>query len=192
MRFFIVFWMFSILAFAIEGRGLDQKKDPQPTIESSESSAPAATAAPTEEIRKADLWKGPVNPDFKITKIHEVNTEKQLHAHGNAPLEFERKYWMYGAVTQEQIDARKGQYFVISWANKGAVRNVEARLEYRQSKTKDIVRTLSLHYPSAGGTNRSQFSVLGKAYQEGGEIQSWRFTLWSGDELLAETKSFIW
>jgi hypothetical protein len=190
MRFFIVFWIFSILAYALDGRGPELKKDPEPQIES--NTPPPTAPTSVEEIRKAELWKAPIHPDFKITKVHEVKTDKPINSRGNKPLEFEQKYWMYGAVTKEQIEEKKGQYFVITWVNKGPAKNVEARLEYRQSKTKDIVRTLSLRYPAADGANRSQFSVLGKAFQEGGEIQSWRFTLWSGDELLAESKSFIW
>jgi len=183
MPFFILFLILSSWTFAVEGRGLVPQKE--------ESPSPLSTnSAP--EVRKAELMKAPVNPLFKVTKVHEVRTDLNSDSHGNKALEFEQKYWMFGAVTKEQIEERKGQIYLITWVNNGPVKNIEARLEYRQAKTKDVVRNFSIRYPMAKGSNRSQFSVLGKAFQEGGPIQSYRFTLWSGDELLAESKSFIW
>jgi len=183
MRFFIVLGMLTISAFAIEARGLTPP---------AEGVAPSTSTPATQEIRKADLFKAPVNPDFKITKIHEVRTDSNTDSHGNKALEFEQKYWKFGAVTQEQLEEKKGQIYVITWINNGTEKNVEARLEYRQVKTKEVVRTFSIQYSNAKGAHRSQFSVLGKAFQDGGPIQSYRFTLWSGDRLLAESKSFIW
>ncbi len=183
MLFLILCLFLSPLAFAIEGRGLTPQK---------EGESSATSTEPTQEIRKAELKNPPLNPLFKVTKVHEVRTDGNTDSHGNKALEFEQKYWMFGAVTKEQIDERKGQIYVITWVNQGVERNIEARLEYRQVNTKDVTRVFSIRYPMAKGANRSQFSVLGKAFQDGGPIQSYRFTLWSGDELLAESKSFIW
>lgn len=173
-----------------------------PPVEPAPVTAPTAPPVePEPEIRKAEIPasteepfidKAPLNPLFKVTKVHEVRTDKPIHAKGNKALEYEEKYWMFGAVTEEQREAKKGQYFVISWVNKGEARPVEARLEYRQVNTRDVVRTLSIQHPVADGANRSQFSVVGQAFREGGPIASYRFTLWSGGELLAESKSFIW
>jgi hypothetical protein len=44
-------------------------------------------------------------------------------------------------------------------------------------------------------TSGSQWSVLkldGDQYQNFGEVTAWRVTLWAGDELLSEQKSFLW
>ena len=35
-------------------------------------------------------------------------------------------------------------------------------------------------------------SLSGEEYQKLGELSAWRATLWEGDRLLAEQKSFLW
>lgn len=199
MRLFIALLILSQAAFAIEGRGLDPERSSTapraervtPSTEAPQVESNASSQKP-EEIRKAEPSQAPINPLFKITKVHEVRTDKPVNSKGNKALEYEQKYWMFGAVTKEQQEEKKGQYFVISWVNKGAAQNIEARFEYRQINTRDVVRKLSVFHTGADGANRSQFSVVGKAFKDGGEVASYRITLWSGDELLAESKSFIW
>ncbi len=143
-------------------------------------------------VQRAEAVKPPLNPNFKVTKVHEVRTTSGIKTAGNKSLEFEQKYWTYGAISAEEQRNARGQIYVISWVNTGAPTDVEARLEYRQVNTRDVVRTLTLAHPGAKGAVRSSFSIVGDAYEKGGPIQSWRFSLWRGEELLSESKSFIW
>jgi hypothetical protein len=38
----------------------------------------------------------------------------------------------------------------------------------------------------------SQASLTGDAYKKFGELGAWRATLWDGNNLVAEQKSFLW
>ena len=38
----------------------------------------------------------------------------------------------------------------------------------------------------------SKATLTGEAYQKFGELSAWRATLWDGDKLLSEQKSFLW
>jgi hypothetical protein len=38
----------------------------------------------------------------------------------------------------------------------------------------------------------SRVSLSGEAYKQFGELSAWRATLWDGDQLVSEQKSFLW
>lgn len=129
---------------------------------------------------------------IRIPLIHDVENGGDYKAGSNHALQFELQYINWGAVTQEQLLARRGHYFTNTWANHGPRDNFVAKFQYRQSRSKEIVRTLVEPMPNVKGTVRSYFAVVGKAYLTYGPVASWRFTIWRGDTVVAETKSFIW
>lgn len=43
-----------------------------------------------------------------------------------------------------------------------------------------------------GISHWAALKLVGEPYQELGEVTAWRVTLWAGDELLGEQKSFLW
>lgn len=134
-----------------------------------------------------------VNPDFKVTKVHSYENTPSVPTTGNEALNFERKYWSWGGITNEELEMRQGHYFVISWSSKRAQPgDYIARFEYRQRNSKEKVKRLEIPHNGVKGTVRSTFAVLGKAYTIHGEVISWRFTLWDGDELVAQETSFVW
>jgi hypothetical protein len=110
----------------------------------------------------------------------------------NHAIRFEIEYINWGAVTAEQLAARRGHYFTISWTNAGPRDNFTARFQYRQVKSKGIVRVLEEPMPNVRGTVRSYFAVVSKAFLLYGPVASWRFAILRGDTVVAETKSFIW
>jgi hypothetical protein len=132
------------------------------------------------------------NQGFKITKVHEVRNDESYKSGDNKALEFEQKYWNYGAVTEQQKKDRRGHYFVFSWAAQGTASDVTARFEYRQSKSKEKIRVLEVQYPTVNGSERASYSVVGDAYAMYGPVYSWRFTLLRGGQVVAEKKSFVW
>lgn len=129
---------------------------------------------------------------IKIPLIHDVDNGSNYRGAGNHALLFEIKYINWGAVTQEQLLMRRGQYFTNTWANHGPKADFTARFQYRQVKSKEIVRTLEEPMPGVDGTVRSYFAVVGKAYLAYGPVASWRFTILRGDTVVAEAKSFLW
>lgn len=133
-----------------------------------------------------------LDKNIKVPLIHDVQDDSNYIGMSNPALAFEIKYLNWGAITQEQLRARQGHYFTITWDNGGAPGDFVARFEYRQVKSKDIVRTLVQKMPKVAGTTRSYFAVVDKAYLAYGPVASWRFTILKGDTVVAEAKSFVW
>ncbi len=131
--------------------------------------------------------------DKRITVplIHDVENNGVI-ADGTPSMQYELTYLNWGAVTDEQRDARHGHYFTITWKNKGPADDFVARFQYREVKTQEVVRTLTQSMPHVHGAVRSYFAVTGDAYMHYGPIVSWRFTILKGDTVVAEAKSFIW
>jgi hypothetical protein len=129
---------------------------------------------------------------ISVKLIHDVQNDSTFRAGENHALDYERDYLNWGAVTNEQLQARQGHYFTITWKNDGPRSDFIARFEYRQVKSKEIVRTLIQPMPKVSGATRSYFAVVNQAYLAYGPVYSWRFTILRGDTVVAESKSFIW
>jgi hypothetical protein len=132
--------------------------------------------------------------DKRITvpKIHDVQNDGPDTDKDNHALAYEVTYLNWGAITNAQLLARRGHYFTITWDNDGPKDDFTARFEYREVKSKEIVRTLTQFMPGVSGATRSYFAIVDKAYQAYGPVVSWRFTILKGDTVVAEAKSFIW
>jgi hypothetical protein len=150
----------------------------------SEENPPTIANLPPEKIA--------LDKRIKIPLIHDVENGGAYRVGGNHALQFELKYINWGAVTQEQLAARRGHYFTTTWVNRGPRDNFVAKFQYRQSRSKEIVRTLLEPMPNVKGAVRSYFAVVGRAYLYYGPVASWRITILRGDTVVAEAKSFIW
>jgi hypothetical protein len=132
-----------------------------------------------------------IDKRISVPLIHDVQNDGS-YSGSNDALRYEITYLNWGAVTQEQLQARLGHYFTITWDNDGPKSDFTARFEYRETKSKEIVRTLTQNMPHVSGAVRSYFAVVDKAYLAYGPVVSWRFTILKGDTVVAEEKSFIW
>jgi hypothetical protein len=133
-----------------------------------------------------------IDKRISVPLIHDVQNDGPEGGSDNHALNFEVTYLNWGAVTFEQLLARRGHYFTITWDNDGPKADFTARFEYREVKSKEIVRTLTQPAPGISGSTRSYFAVVDKAYLAYGPVVSWRFTVLKGDTVVAEAKSFIW
>jgi hypothetical protein len=136
--------------------------------------------------------KTALDKHISIPKIHDVQNDGPNSGGDNHSLQYEVTYLNWGAVTQEQLLARRGHYFTITWKNAGPKSDFTAKFEYREVKSKEIVRTLTQPMPGVSGAARSYFAVTDQAYLAYGPVVSWRFTVLKGDTVVAEAKSFIW
>jgi hypothetical protein len=127
-----------------------------------------------------------------VPLIHDVQNDGPNSNPDNHAMQYEVTYLNWGAVTQEQLLARRGHYFTITWDNDGPKSDFTARFEYREVKSKEIVRTLTQKMTGVSGATRSYFAVVDQAYMAYGPVVSWRFTVLKGDTVVAEAKSFIW
>ncbi len=129
---------------------------------------------------------------ISVPLIHDVQNDGPQSRSENHAMAFEIDYLNWGAVTNAQLLARRGHYFTITWKNAGPKDDFTAVFEYREVKSKEIVRTLSQAAHGVSGATRSYFAVVDKAYEAYGPVVSWRFTVRKGDTVVAEAKSFIW
>lgn len=114
---------------------------------------------------------------------------KQL---GNQSMVFERSYWNWGAITPEDFAVRQGEIYIFNWKNGGKPRDLVARFEYRQTRTREAVWSQVDVARQAHGTVRSVFMVTGDDHAQHGRIYAWRFSVLDGNRILAQAKSFIW
>jgi hypothetical protein len=127
-----------------------------------EDNPPTVSNAPPEKIA--------LDKHIRIPLIHDVQDDATYKGGSNHALLFEIKYINWGAVTQEQLEARRGHYFTITWANNGPRADFVARFQYREVKSMEIVRSLEEPMHNIKGTVRSYFAVVGKAYHTYGPV----------------------
>lgn len=63
--------------------------------------------------------------------------------------------------------------------------------EMRATKAKPVVVETAVR-AKTGWSRWTPVLLAGEGYQKAGEVSAWRVTLWDGDQLLAEQKSFLW
>jgi hypothetical protein len=158
----------------------------------------ASTTDDLAETQNADNASLAVHEKIALDKritvplVHDVQNDGPGSNGDNHAMQFEVTYLNWGAVTEEQLKARRGHYFTITWNNRGPKADFVTRFEYREVKSKEIVRTLEQNMPAVSGSARSYFAVVDHAYEAYGPVVSWRFTVLKGDTVVAESKSFIW
>jgi len=111
--------------------------------------------------------------------------------HTLAPSLYERD--AYQAHLRAHPELRSGLRFDVQW--KGRVPGtftvrLELRGRNRQASTA-LVLTTGQRKRSLFG-NWSSLLLTDEAYRKFGELTAWRATLWRGDELVSEQKSFLW
>ena len=83
------------------------------------------------------------------------------------------------------VDAQREEFFV-RW--RPATISL-VKFEYRQVAKPATVfeKTYAPH-----GDVAKVFEIRGEDFRSGGSVSAWRVTLWNGDQLVAEKKSFLW
>ena len=111
-----------------------------------------------------------------------------------SPSLFERD--SYQAYLREHTNEVSGMRFAVQWlARSAAIAPVKLRVELRGSARGDLPSRSVLEYEVKTGGWFSRWTylpILGEDYKKFGRISAWRVTLWEGDQLLSEQKSFLW
>jgi len=93
-------------------------------------------------------------------------------------------------------EKRSGIRFDVLWRARSAVKNEMAtlRVELRGTAKGDLPTEKSLEKPVriTGTAHWAQLKLVDEEYRAFGEITAWRVTLWVGDEMIGEQKSFLW
>ena len=99
---------------------------------------------------------------------------------------------VYGAITAKERDAKKGRYYTVSWNGLRAKKNgIRIIFDYRQGKSGARVKTLTKNL-SHSSSGKTEFQVIGEAYEKGGDVTAWRIRLYEGSQLISEKTSYLW
>jgi hypothetical protein len=130
--------------------------------------------------------------DARIIKVlpHYLDLEGR---HALSPSLYERD--AYQEVLRKNPTQRSALRFDIQWKARGVpAAKLKLRLELRTSKN-FLLKPLVAEQPVKKRRWLSRWSALkvsGEEFKQMGELLAWRATLWDGEKLLAEQKSFLW
>lgn len=102
----------------------------------------------------------------------------------------------YQAYLRIHTNDVSGMRFAVQWKTSGpAWASVKLRVEIRGTSNGDLPPTTVLEQEVEPGGRFSHWAylpLLGGEYKKIGEVTAWRATLWEGDKMLGEQKSFLW
>jgi hypothetical protein len=102
----------------------------------------------------------------------------------------------YQAQLRQHPEQRSGVRFDIQWKTRGAAFSpLKLRVELRGTAKGDLPGRAVLEsevQPGGWFSHWRSLPLTGEDYQKLGEVTAWRVTLWEGDQLLGEQKSFMW
>ena len=88
-----------------------------------------------------------------------------------------------------------GVRFNVQWRARGAAKETAVlRVELRGTAKGNLPSEAKLEIPVeiTGTSHWTALTLDGDNYKNFGEVTAWRVTLWAGDELIGEQKSFLW
>ncbi len=114
--------------------------------------------------------------------------------HSLSPSLYERD--AYQALLRQEPEKRSGIMYDVHWKTKGKpTTGFRLQVELRGIAQGTLPRQLSLEkavQPRRWFGSWTGLTLTGEKYKEFGEVTAWRVTLWDGDQLLDEQKSFLW
>jgi hypothetical protein len=91
---------------------------------------------------------------------------------------------------------RSGYCFQIQWKAKvPETEPLKLKVEIRGIAEGDVPKEITLELPVRQRhwySHWAKITLGGNDYKTFGEVTAWRVTLWDGDQLLSEQKSFLW
>ena len=113
--------------------------------------------------------------------------------HALSPSLYERD--AYQAQLRGHPEQRSGLRFdILSRVRTRNAVNLRLKVEMRGIAQGNLPseRTLEKELKSSGGSRWTAVNLSSEDYKALGEITAWRVTLWEGDQLIGEQKSFLW
>lgn len=124
-------------------------------------------------------------------EVRQFHMRQSAVERGNDFIAAEQKFRLYGAVTAEERELRKGQYFLVRWRELQSRKPVKMIMETRRagSGARIIHRTVNLGEQMSG---KHEFAFAGKDYEKNGRVTAWRIRLLQGGKEVARKQSFLW
>lgn len=139
----------------------------------------------------ATAWSATAAPAKVIKVLPHFLDQKGRHA--LSPSLYDRD--AYQAHLRQHPEERSGIRFDVNWKARSASFSVlKLRVELRGIAEGDLPRQKILETEVKPGTlgRWTALTLEGEEYKQFGEVTAWRVTLWDGDRLVGEQKSFLW
>ncbi len=110
-----------------------------------------------------------------------------------SPSLFERD--AYQVYLRKHPKERSGVRVYVEWKARGVDTPLKLRVELRGGVPGELPQQIVLQKELKSGHWFGRWTSLdltGENYKPFGELMAWRVTLWDGDQLLGEQKSFLW
>ncbi len=128
-------------------------------------------------------------PDrLRIRQFHLRDAEA---ASGDPFIRAEMNKRLHGAVTAEERNLRRGNYYHIRWHGLSGAKEVKLVFEYRQVRTGASVKKLVKVIPASQSGDR-QIVIGGEDYLKNGRVLAWRVKLYDGKDLVSKKQSYLW
>ena len=102
----------------------------------------------------------------------------------------------YQAQLRKHPEQRSALRFDVHWRATGANGKLKLRAELRGTAQGNLPRQTKLEADLAPGKSAlsrwTSLTLAGEDYKNFGEVTAWRVTLWDGDQMVGEQKSFLW
>jgi len=102
----------------------------------------------------------------------------------------------YQAQLRQHPEQRSALRFDVHWRASGASGKLKLRAELRGTTQGNLPSETKLETELGPGKNTlsrwTSLTLAGRAYKTFGEVTAWRVTLWDGEQLVGEQKSFLW
>jgi len=113
--------------------------------------------------------------------------------HATSPSLYDRD--AYQNMLLHNPSKRGGIRYAIEWKGSSKSKQLKLRVELRGVSEGDVPNQKVLELPVEQHSWFSHWAYLtldGEDYKSFGNVTAWRATLWDGDKLLGEQKSFLW
>ncbi|PQJ28867.1 hypothetical protein BSZ32_10440 [Rubritalea profundi] len=106
----------------------------------------------------------------------------------------EQQKRLRGAITQSEMAARKGQYYMIDWdvRQHSVTDPIRVVFKYHQAATGTIELKMIENFAKSETRGSCEFAIVGELYQKKGRVLDWRVEVYSGAKLLASEQSYLW
>lgn len=124
-------------------------------------------------------------------KIFRLNPSARINSNDPA-LDFERRHYLHGALTAEEVASRSGNYYKVFWSVADRATPVVLRFEYRQALTGSKVHVIEQTVDAPKHSNLAEFQVTGESFAKQGKVIAWRVLIQRGKQTLASRESYLW
>lgn len=128
---------------------------------------------------------------FTKVKIYRLNPDARVVS-VDPSIPFEQQHLLYGAVTKEERDARRGTYYTFFWNTQDVSQPAKLRFEYLQSATGFQKKQMVVDIEKVSHSNVTKLQITGPDFLKDGKVLAWCATLIQGGKEIAQEKSALW